>query len=370
MKKVKFLFICLGILLGFSSCIASLNTNSSPRPNYAGAQGTYRASVPFIFIEQGVEFAIYPNGEFDFAYVGHNYNQNPYRNTSRSFSYNGGYNYDMYLQFDRFGAVIQVENVPIYYDYYGRISQAGSIPLRYQGDVVTQIGNMHIIYERGNVYLGSSGYVNNYNINIIVRPWHAYYVIPHYHIVYTTPYRRNYSPARYSYTEHVQRYNNRGKNNYDNGRREFIDPVTQLPRRGESINTGRDNNTNTPNRGRDNTTTNPREQNTNQVQPGRGSSNSSNSTTNGRGEAARETGSTRENTTNNTTNRREQSTSKEQTQKQPANTQQPKQEATKRETSSRAKQNTKSSGNAKPTTTNTNRGRSSSSTGQTSNRGR
>ena len=33
-------------------------------------------------------------------------------------SYNSGYDYNAYVQYDEFGAIIQIENVPIYYDYY------------------------------------------------------------------------------------------------------------------------------------------------------------------------------------------------------------------------------------------------------------
>ncbi|HLW15272.1 MAG TPA: hypothetical protein VKX30_07250 [Flavobacteriaceae bacterium] len=269
MKRAGFLFISMVLFLGFTSCVSMAESRASSQ-----AQGTYKGSVPFIFVERDVEFAIYPNGEFDFAYVGPNYQNNPYNGPRRPFSYNGGYNYDMYLQFDRFGAVVQVESVPIYYDYYGRITQAGNVIIRYTGDYVTQVGNMHVIYERGNVYLASSGYVNSYNRHLRPQPWHSYYARPYYPVVYTVPYRENYKPRRYEYEEHRRRYNNRGRSNYDNGRRTFVDPTTQAPRREAATDNRRENieNPTDSDRGRNNTTTPRREGTTKPTEGRRGSS--------------------------------------------------------------------------------------------------
>lgn len=256
MKRAGLLFLSMLLFLGFTSCMVMENSQNK-------APGTYKGSVPFIFVERDVEFAIYPNGEFDFAYVGPNYRYTPYNGPRQPFSFNGGYDYDVYLQFDRFGAVIQVESVPIYYDYYGRIIQAGNVVLRYSGDYVTQIGNMHVIYKKGGVYMASSGYVNSYNQHLSPQPWHPYYSRPYYPIVYAKPYRENYKPRRYSYDEHRKRYDNRGRSNYDNGRRTFLDPVTQNPRRKSSIDTRRETiqKPTNSNRGRSNTT-NPRIENT------------------------------------------------------------------------------------------------------------
>ena len=308
MRKAGFLFISMVLFLGATSCVSMAESRTNSQ-----AQGTYRGSVPFIFVERDVEFAIYPNGEFDFAYVGPNYQNNPYNGPRRPFSYNGGYNYDVYLQFDRFGAVVQVESVPIYYDYYGRITQAGNIIIRYTGDYVTQIGNMHVIYERGNVYLASSGYVNSYNQHLRPQPWHTYYARPYYPIVYTVPYRENYKPRRYDYEEHRRRYDNRGRSNYDNGRRSFVDPVTQAPRREAATDNRRENIDNSnSDRGRNNTTT-PRKDNTTEPTKGRRGSSTvpTESTRRGKSSTNQESGSRRETTPppNDTSSRRGESSS-------------------------------------------------------------
>lgn len=333
MKKITLLFTSLLLFLGFTTSCMSISNSS----NYsAAAQGTYRGSVPFVFIEHGVEFAIYPNGEFDFAYVGIDYRHNPYNGPRRPFSYNTGYDYDLYLQFDRYGAVIQIESVPVFYDLYGRIRRAGNINIRYMGDWVSQIGDMHIIYERNNVYLASSGYVNIYNRNLKPRPWHSYYTTPHYTIVYKKPYRENYNPHRYSYTEHQQRYANRGRANYDNGRRTFYDPMTNMTRRNSTIiDNGRRENTQTTttNRGNSNSATNNGRRENTQITTNRGNNNSTNS---------------RRESLNTTNNSRNTSIKKEETTRRPN---------TRRETNTSTNRNQNTT---PPATQENNRGRSSS----------
>ncbi|WP_424493432.1 hypothetical protein [Salinimicrobium sp. GXAS 041] len=164
----------------------------------------------FIFVEGGVEFAIYPDGQFDFFYnsrrTGYNVNVvTPHVNIS----YNAGYNYDPYVQYDDFGAVIQVENVPVFYDYYGRIIQAGNVYISYNrfGRVAT-IGGLHLHYNSRLRVTRFSGYINAYNPRYVYRPWHSYYVRPHVNhtVVYHQPYRAHYHPNRFAYNYYVDYY--------------------------------------------------------------------------------------------------------------------------------------------------------------------
>lgn len=272
MRRFYLLGIGLLLLSTMNSCIAIADTPRSSSTVVAH-DARYTMPVPFIFIENGVEFAIYPNGEFDFAFVGRNYAHNPYNSAHRNFSYNGGYNYDFYIQFDRYGAVIQVENVPIHYDYYGRITRAGNVRISYRNNYVSQIGMMHVVYNTHYVYDYSYGYINTYNRTYHVQPWHHYYARPVYTVIYHEPYRRSYNPVRYSFEDHRKQYNdNRGRSNQDynsrantNMRRTFLEPGTNQPRtltsettgrRGESSTTpGRtDTNTSTDRRGDSNAT--------------------------------------------------------------------------------------------------------------------
>ena len=99
MKKLIFLFS--GLLLSIITVNASTTKNLNT--SYSGYGNS------FIFEEAGVEFSIFPDGQFDF-YMGryHNNVSISVNTNSCSFSFNSGYNYNSYVQYDEFGAIIQI----------------------------------------------------------------------------------------------------------------------------------------------------------------------------------------------------------------------------------------------------------------------
>jgi len=200
MKNVRY-FIAAFFLIGITA-FATTTSNSSKNTMYAHnfVRGNGNS---FIFVEQGVEFAIFPDGQFDFNVNSYGPNFGVNANFGgASISFNTGYGYDAYVQYDDYGAVIQIENVPIYYDYYGRIVQAGNVRINYNRyGYVTRVGGLHIYYNRYNRYSYSSGYINSYNRYYVYRPWHDYYAAPAiaFCVVFNKPYRRYYQPARYTY---------------------------------------------------------------------------------------------------------------------------------------------------------------------------
>lgn len=164
----------------------------------------------FIFTEGGIEFAVFPDGQFDFNYL----DNGPQLSGNANFgninvSFNTGYDYDPYVQYDQYGAVIQIEDTPIYYDSYGRIIQAGNIDINYRNGYVNNVGNLYVRYSRPGVIFGYSGYINAYNRNYVYRPWHSFYSIPvlNHVVLYTTPYRAYYNPIRFSYSYHRNYWN-------------------------------------------------------------------------------------------------------------------------------------------------------------------
>jgi hypothetical protein len=156
----------------------------------------------FIFNEQGIEFAIFLDGQFDFniSYGQHYNSVISFSNVNISF--NTGYNYDAFVQYDAYGAVIQIENAPIFYDYYGRIVKAGSVKIRYnRHGHVSRIGGLSIYYNSFNTLSHFSGFINTLNRRYVSRPWYSYYSKPLMSlcVVNVKPYRRHYSPVRYRY---------------------------------------------------------------------------------------------------------------------------------------------------------------------------
>ena len=208
MKKISLIIALL---------VVEFSTVAAPRSSAAGSS-PYSYGEPFIFVERNVEFAVYPDGQFDFLYNPRGIKLsriNPHLNMS----YNAGYNYDPFVQYDDYGAVVQIESVPVYYDYYGRIIQAGSVFISYNSfGRISRIGNLHVHYNPYNQYTHYSGYINRYNHRYIPRPWHHFYRPPYhqYSIVYGQPYRAYYYPTRIKYSSYKNYYKKNYNQNYRN----------------------------------------------------------------------------------------------------------------------------------------------------------
>ena len=167
-------------------------------------------SNAFIFNERGIEFAVFPDGQFDFnilnrrggVFSGNQIDVNVGFNVQGYVSFNSGYQFDHFIQYDDFGAVIQIQNVAIFYDYFGRVRQIGNVSIHYNHNgYVRQIGGLYIGY-RPNLNFYYHGYVNSRNRFYTQRPWHVYYRRPSVQtcVVDYRPYRRYYTPNRRHYT--------------------------------------------------------------------------------------------------------------------------------------------------------------------------
>jgi|TARA_B110001469_G_scaffold126723_1_gene145178 hypothetical protein len=228
------LFLALVTLTLFGTVSASTVSNQS------------RTSNSFVFNEQGIEFAIFNDGQFDFNVPRQRQNFIQFSNhNGLNISFNTGYDYSAYVQYDSYGAVIQIENTPIYYDYYGRISQAGNVHVNYDyRGRVSWIGNMRINYDRYNNSL-CNGYVNRQHRYYTPSAWYSYYSVPNvqYCVIFKTPYRRHYTPVRYQYQRpyrnnsrpNVYR-NQRGQNRVANSRSNHSDRYKTNQRTRRSVN--------------------------------------------------------------------------------------------------------------------------------------
>ena len=221
MKKFTTLLFSLFLVLGYSAQAASVNSEDFINSRYDGKA--------YIFVEGGVEFSVYPDGQFDFVYVGSQEGDNvavQINTTNVNISYNSGYDYEAYVQYDDYGAVIQVEEVAVYYDEYGRIIQAGEVEIRYRNRRIVNVGGLFVHYNSYGYYSHCTGYINFWNRSYVFRPWHVFYARPFYTncIVYDYAYRSYYSPIRYSYYNHRSYYTNRHHSAYANGRRSFYRP--------------------------------------------------------------------------------------------------------------------------------------------------
>ncbi|WP_350286008.1 hypothetical protein [uncultured Croceitalea sp.] len=160
----------------------------------------YNLGNSFIFVENGVTFSVFPDGEFDF-YIDNRVNVGVGARVGNvGITFNSGFNYNPFVQYDDYGAIIQVENVPVFYDFYGRVDQIGGVDIRYRNGLVRRVGGLNVFY-RGGVFSHYTGFVNVYNRRFVYRPYFRWFARPAVGFcnVWTTPYRRFYSPVRYSW---------------------------------------------------------------------------------------------------------------------------------------------------------------------------
>lgn len=180
----------------------SIAGSISAKPNHLGHELQYANNYgnSFIFNEGGIEFSIFEDGQFDFyipnSTVTYGYNS-PYVNIS----FNAGFNYNSIVQYDYYGAVIQIQNTPLFYDYFGRIIRVGTIGITYYPNgTIHTIGGMRLFYVN-NHYSHCAGFINYYNMHYVYRQRHRYFAKPRYNycIVNPVPYRRQYTPVRHAY---------------------------------------------------------------------------------------------------------------------------------------------------------------------------
>ncbi len=139
----------------------------------------YRYTQPILFVERGVEFLIFPNGEFDFntEIVGGLFDDDFYyrNNNSRRSSINATFGapgfrarYSRHggtlVLHDRFGKVRRIGNVFINYDRIGRVKRIGSVYMRYRHGLLKQVGGLTIRYNRWGDMIGTTGFVNTSNM--------------------------------------------------------------------------------------------------------------------------------------------------------------------------------------------------------------
>lgn len=131
---------------------------------------------PLSFTERGIEFFVFPNGDFDFN-TRPNDSQGDYqyksagRRSTEVARNNRPVNYGTLIEHDSFGRVRRVGNTFINYDSQDRVSRIGTVYMRYNRFALTQIGGMQIVYnKRGDIVdtIGSikgrrnAGFTNDY----------------------------------------------------------------------------------------------------------------------------------------------------------------------------------------------------------------
>lgn len=163
MKKITFLVA--SIFLAGSMAVASENPVFSD--NKQTKIGSFCFDEPIEFNERGIEFYVFPNGDFDF-------------NTRPDATTNGGYyfkgagkrgskmddrglaNYGVRIERDYFGRIRRVGNTFINYDAFDRVNRIGTVFMRYNSFALSQIGGLRIVYNRRGDIVDMVGSVKGY----------------------------------------------------------------------------------------------------------------------------------------------------------------------------------------------------------------
>ena len=175
MKKITVLLVSM--LMGLTATAAVKTTDGNGK-ELRISNGLYHFTQPIMFVERGVEFLVFPNGEFDFntELVSAPYQDNFYYRKSRTkrgvvnvtFGAPGTrYNYNrphgVMILHDRFGRVRRIGNVFLNYDYKGRIKRIGSVYMTYRHGRLKRVGGLTIRYNRHGDIVGTYGKVNRFN---------------------------------------------------------------------------------------------------------------------------------------------------------------------------------------------------------------
>ena len=164
MKKITLLVVASILLVG-NMALASENPVFSDNTNRRGYYIDYRDAEPIIFKERGIEFMLFPNGEFDFNTrpSGPRYHVNGTNGAPGTRGYYGPSERGIRVEHDNFGRVRRVGNVYINYDAFGRVKRIGTIYMSYNSFAVTKVGNMRIVYDRRGRIVDVYGFINHAN---------------------------------------------------------------------------------------------------------------------------------------------------------------------------------------------------------------
>ncbi len=167
MKKV-ILFIAVMLLVGTAAQAADQNKSDQ----VDRVTKRYRNAKPIVFVENGVRFFVYPNGEVDFRtprrrnYDNWDWNSSNYNTPGNNRNYRR-HNNRFTVKYDYYGRLKRVGLTTISYNRFDQVRRIGSVLIRYnRRGKVAKIGGLHIYYGKrgrirhieGNVHYTGCGY--------------------------------------------------------------------------------------------------------------------------------------------------------------------------------------------------------------------
>lgn len=147
MKKITLLVASI-FLIGSGVANATERNNTKSPVDFRNAD-------PIVFTERGIEFFVFPDGQFDFnttPSTGDMYYKSGKRNgPNKTYGTPASVrnrNYGIKVEHDNMGRVRRIGNVFMNYDANDRIKRVGSVYMTYNRYALTQVGGLQIIYNR------------------------------------------------------------------------------------------------------------------------------------------------------------------------------------------------------------------------------
>ncbi len=183
MKKITLLVASIFLLGGGAANAAAKIAFSAETKSPVD----FRNPEPIVFIERGIEFFIFPDGQLDFNTRPSKGGEQYYKTNSRGDvnrtygapKFHKNKNYGVKVAHDNMGRVRQVGNVFINYDSNDRVKRVGSFYMTYNRYVLEQVGGLQIMYNRRGQIVDTVGNVNggkgfHYNQNNYQNNDYAY----------------------------------------------------------------------------------------------------------------------------------------------------------------------------------------------------
>jgi hypothetical protein len=146
MKKITLLVASI-LLIGNVAKASELNfTDDETRTRFSFDE-------PIAFTERGIEFFVFPNGDFDFntrpddSQGGYFFKGAGKKGSDKITDRRPG-NFGTLIEHDSFGRVRRVGNTFINYDTRDRVNRIGTVYMKYNRFALTQIGGLSIQYNR------------------------------------------------------------------------------------------------------------------------------------------------------------------------------------------------------------------------------
>jgi hypothetical protein len=160
MKKIT-LFVASLMLVASATKASSLINDAKKSLEFTIR---FNHDEPIEFNERGIQYYVFPNGEFDFNTQNENSQGGMYYKTAgrRSFEVNINLNGGVAIERDNYGRVRRVGNTFINYDFQDRVSRIGSVYMRYNRFALTQVGGLQIVYNRFGEIIDIFGQVKAY----------------------------------------------------------------------------------------------------------------------------------------------------------------------------------------------------------------